>query len=233
LIFNNKKSFDDFKLFLENFNISAPSKKKIKESVPFMNGSYDFSTVGSNGETVYEERTIKVRFNLKEKDRNGLYNRYSSVLEWLMGSGQSKIIFTDMPGYYFLGEVESAPDFEEVVRRRGILEVEFVCDPYKYGIGNYGDLLWNDVDFYAPDYIQQTSFTVSGAKTVNIGIPGSHTIVPKVVCNSNMICTVNGYTTTFTSNKSLDWQFKLKPGLNNIQISGTGSIDFQFQKEGL
>ena len=29
--------------------IQSPSKKKIKMTVPYMNGDYDFSTIGSNG----------------------------------------------------------------------------------------------------------------------------------------------------------------------------------------
>ena len=36
-------------------NSALNAKKKIKETVPFMNGYYDFSTIGSNGEIMYEE----------------------------------------------------------------------------------------------------------------------------------------------------------------------------------
>lgn len=231
LTFNNKNSYTDFRLTIEKISIQPPSKKKIKDSVPFQNGSYDFSTVGSGGDIVYTEREIKITFNLINRDKTELYSHYTAVLEWLFNAPKGKMLFNFMPGYYFLGEVENAPNFEEVLQRAGKLEVMFICDPYKYGIENYGKLLWNNVDFLLPDYIQQTTFNIIGSKTVIIGVPGNNSIVPDVIVTANMNCTLNGYTANFTVTKSKDYKFKLKPGLNTITIIGTGNIDFQFQKK--
>ena len=44
--------------------ITTPSKKKNKSSIPFMNSAYDFSTIGSGGDNVYEQRPIKVKFGI-------------------------------------------------------------------------------------------------------------------------------------------------------------------------
>lgn len=231
ITFNNKNSYTDFGITIESINIQPPSKKKIKDSVPYMNGSYDFSTIGTSGEITYNEREIKIKFNLVKRDKLSLYLKYSKVLEWLLGNGKNQLIFNFMQGYYFLAEVESAPSFEEVLQRAGKLEVTFVCETFKYGVDLAGELLWDNIDFELPDYIQNTSFTVSGNQIVNLYNPSSHSIIPKVVCNSNMSCTLNSYTANFTTTKNIDWQFKLLPGANNIQISGTGNIDFQYRKE--
>ncbi|AJA49526.1 putative phage tail component [Clostridium pasteurianum DSM 525 = ATCC 6013] len=231
ITFNNKNSYVDFGITIESIDIQPPSKKKIKDSVPFMNGSYDFSTIGTGGEAVYNEREIKIRFNLVTRDKLSLYLKYSKVLEWLLGTGQQKLIFNFMQGYYFLAEVENAPSFEEVLQRAGKLEVNFICEPFKYGADLAGDLLWDNIDFELPDYIQNTLFTISGSQTVTLYNPSNHSIIPKVVCNSNMSCTLNSYTANFTTTKNIDWQFKLLPGENNIQITGTGNISFEFRKE--
>lgn len=231
LNFNGKHSYYDFGVTMEYFKPQLPQPKKIIKSMPGMNGDgYDFSTIATNGEIVYTGRNLNCKFNFKESDKIRLEQKYSKVAEWLLGSGKAKLIPDSMPGIFFMAEVQELPQWDEI-RRIGYLVFTFRADPYKKGIANYGDLLWDDVDFYLPDYIQQTKFDINGSMTVIIGVPGSHSVVPNVICNSNMTCTVNGYTATFTSSKSLDWQFKLKPGLNNIQISGTGNIDFQFSKE--
>ena len=39
----NKHSFIDFGLTIKSKSIGMPSKNKVKETIPFMNGQYDFS----------------------------------------------------------------------------------------------------------------------------------------------------------------------------------------------
>lgn len=230
LTFNDKHSFTNFGLYIEEKKINLPSKKKIKDSVPYRNSSYDFSTVGSDGDIVFNDRNIPVKLLLSKTTMYDLYSLYTAVSEWLLGAGQNKLIFDFMPGYFFLAEVEDAPDFDEFIDN-GDLSINFVCKPYKYSTELYGDLLWNNVDFLLPDYIQPTKFNVNGTLTVTIGLPGSHSIVPNVIVDSNMSCKLNNYTANFTTTSSKDYQFKLKPGMNTIQITGTGDIDFQFRKE--
>lgn len=231
ITFNNKNSYTDFDITIASIDVQPPSKKKIKDSVPYMNGSYDFSNIGTGGEIVYNEREIKVIFNLVTNGKYELYIKYSKILEWLMGTGQQKLIFNFMSGYYFLAECENAPSFEEVLQRAGRLEVSFVCEPFKYGTDLAGELLWDNIDFELPDYIQETSFDVVGSQTVTLYNPSNHSIVPKVVTNSSMSCTLNSYTVNFTITKNIDWQFKLLPGANVINITGNGVIDFQYRKE--
>ena len=42
---NNKHSYGDFGLYLKSRNIGLPEKKSIRQTVPFMNGYYDFSAL--------------------------------------------------------------------------------------------------------------------------------------------------------------------------------------------
>jgi predicted phage tail component-like protein len=230
IIFNGKKNFTDLNIGLESFNIQPPSKNKIKISVPFMNGNYDFSTVGSNGGITYTDRIIKVKFNLKALNRGYLYNKYSEVLQWLIGTGQQQLIFTDMPDCYYLAEVENAPSFDEVIRRAGIMEVEFIAKPFKYGVSIEGtEQLWDTFNFEV-DYLQETEFDVVETKTITIYNPGRE-IIPTVNCSSSMTCLLNGYTANFILGDNKDYSFRLANGANSILITGTGTIKFIFRKE--
>lgn len=228
IIFNGKKSYDDFGLILESFNIQPPSKKKIKESVPFMNGSYDFSTVATNGEPVYNERTIRINFYLAERNRAMLYIKYSQMMTWLLAAGKSELIFTDMPDTYFLAEVEEAPDFEEIVARLGRFQITFVGEPFKYGVDYEGQKLWDPFNFET-DYMQDTEFDVIGSATATIYNPGLP-VVPLINVNASMIVTLNGYIANLQPGDNKDYKFKLQPGANSITVTGTGHIKFLFRK---
>lgn len=230
ITFSGKHSWNDFGLYIEEKAISPPAKRKVKETIPGMSGYLDFSTVVSGGEQIYDTREITIKFGLIQGTRENLYSLYTAVLEWLLGAGQSQLIFDFMPGYYFLAEVESTPSWSEFIES-GDLEVKFVCNPYKYGVDNYGNLLWDNIDFNLPDYIEETSFNVNGTQNITLYVSGSHSIVPNVITDSSMECTLNGVSVTFTINKSTDWSFRLQPGQNNIQINGTGNIKFNFRKE--
>lgn len=228
--FNEKNSWNDFKFAIESVVIQPPSKIKVKENVPGMNSFYDFSTVASGGEQVFNTREITVKGFFEGVTREQLYKAYTRVQEWLLGIGQSPLIFSFDAQYYYLAEIESAPTWSEFIVA-GELEIKFIAEPYKYGVNNYGDLLWDDIDFELPDYIQVTHFNISGTKNVTLYIPGSHSIVPSVITSSDMQCTLNGFTTAFTVNKSTDCGFRLRPGENNITIKGVGNIQFNFRKE--
>ena len=229
LTFNNKKSYDDLGIILESYTINPPSKKKIKESVPFMNGSYDFSTVGSNGEIVYTERDIQVNFNLHARSKSELYNKYSEALEWALGVGQASLIFEDSPDVYWLAEVEEAPSFEEVLSRNGKLQIRFVAEPFKIGTEVEGDKIWDTFNFET-DYLQETEFEVNGILVTTIYNPG-RTVVPQVNTSVPMSITANGYTLTTISGSNKDYRFKFKNGANTVTINGSGTVKIFFRKE--
>ena len=143
--FNNKHNHD-MSVVMHSKSIQPPSKKKIKESVPFMNGSYDFSTVGSNGEIVYTERTITVVLGLPTDSKERLHRLYSKTIEWLMDVGKCQLIFDDIKTYYFMAEVEATSTFDEVMSF-GRLTVTFTADPFKTSIEYVGDNLWDTFNF--------------------------------------------------------------------------------------
>ena len=225
----DKHSYDDFKLRIVSREVNPPSKRKIKETVPFMNGSYDFSSI--YGGTVYEDRTLKYVLDLRFKSELEYFQKKTAIINWLLSRGKEPLFDDFMTGVHFLAECEAGPEFSDY----GVgteISVEFVAYPFMIGNTLEGEyLLWDDINFELPDYIQTTEFQVEGSKTVTIYLSGSNTEVPTVVVDSNMACTLNGYTANFTQSKNTDYEFELKPGENIIEIVGTGNIDFQFKKE--
>lgn len=228
ITFNGKHSFNDFGLYVEEQHISPPAKKKIIVPVPYMNAYYDFSTVGSNGEQVYDPRPIVVKLGLLSNTREQLYVLYSQILEWLEDVGQSQLIFDFMPDYYFLAEVQGIPTWDEFVDN-GDLEVTFIAYPFKQGVNQVGEEAWDTFNFET-DYMQDVEFDVVGTKTVTIYNPG-RVVSPVINCSAGMVVQIGDYSTMLNQNDNSDWGFKLKPGENTISIIGIGHIKFVFRKE--
>jgi hypothetical protein len=197
-----------------------------------MNSYYDFSKVASGGEIPYDTRLIEIKFNLKGINKEELYFLYSQILDWLVDADQSKLTFDFEKSYYFLGEVETAPVFQQLSKRLGTVTATFVVEPFKCGVSLEGSQQAWDSFCFLEDVLQETEFDVVESKTVKIVNVG-RIVVPQIVCDSPMDCAVNGYTNTFQGGTSIDYGFKLRQGENSITILGAGHIAFNFRKEKL
>lgn len=226
--FNDKHNYKDYGLILESKQILPPAKQKIKQTVPFMNGTYDFSTIGTNGEPVYGEREVTITLGLPTRSKENLHVLYSKILQWLQDTGQQKLIFDDICDYYFLAEVEDFSEFEELIRF-GKLRVTFVCHPFKSGINLEGSDIWDTFNFEV-DVAQDTEFDVTGSTTVNI-INVGRIITPTLNVNTSMSLIFNSKTYNLTIGDNKFYDFKLANGDNSITINGTGHIKFLFRKQ--
>jgi len=225
--FNDKHSYRDIGLHMKSMSIQPPAKKKIKVDVPFMHGSYDFSTVGSNGEITYTERMVKVVLGFQTRSKAQLYALYSVALEWLQDVGQSRLIFDDLNYYYFMAEIEGISTFEEMLTF-GELEVTFTCEPFKSGIDPVGSTLWDTFNFNE-DVLQDSSYDVVGTKTVNIYNPG-RLVTPLINCSVPMSIAFAGKTYPLIAGDNTPLGLKLLNGNNTLVINGTGHVSVLFRK---
>lgn len=225
--FNNLHSYDDLELLVLDKKITTPTKTKIKENIPFMNGTYDFSDL--YGGNCFSERTLEFTFKLKHNNRIGLEFIKTKIENWLMGTDtQVKLIEDDLPGYYYLAECEST-DFEDFIRF-GKLKATFTAYPFKICDYEEGDIAWDNFNFEL-DVLQETKFDINGVKNVKIHNVGATNIVPEVICSHQMEVTKGNVTYKFNPGTSKDYVFELGIGKNDMTIKGNGTIEFRFRKE--
>jgi len=225
---NGKHSFKDFGLRIIDREFNPPNKVKIKQTVPFMNGSYDFSTL--YGEQTYEERIIKYTLNLKYRNKFEYITKKIQITEWLM-SGIQKELYDDLiPGYYFLAECENGPVFSEYHTGCEI-EVVFIAYPFKMGISQEGTYQLWDTFCFATDYMQESVFDVVGTKDIQLYNVAATKIVPTIICSSNFSIIKAGITYNFSTGTTKNLKFKLEKGMNIMILNGTGNIEFVFRKQ--
>lgn len=226
----NSKHNNDIGLVMHSKLIQPPPKKKIKDSVPFMNGSYDFSTVGSNGEITYSEREITIVFGLPAETKEELQVLYSSALEWLEDTERHELKFDAIIDYYYLAEVEESSSFEEVMEF-GKLTVKFIAYPFKISIDYVGADIWDTFNF-EEDYTQSNEFDVSGSSDITIYNP-RRSVNPIINCTNSMSITHNNRTYNLVVGDNRLYGFRLSNGDNTINVNGTGKIKILFRKESL
>jgi hypothetical protein len=228
ITFNGKHSYNDFGLRVIDKTIGNPSKIKVKERIPFSNQIYDFSQIYGGQE--YEERQLTYVFDLKDYDKKMLAIRKTEILNWLMGPiGKTKLVDDYIEGYYFLAEVEEAPDFDEM-RFRGTLTVNFTAYPFQIAELHEGNDIWDTFNFLL-DVAQITDFTVNGSLFAKIINPGVSVLVPTIISNAQMSIIKEGSTFLVPPGTSKSPDFCLYPGENPMTIQGKGTISFKSYKE--
>ncbi len=226
--FDGRHSYDDFGLTVAERNIGNPKKIKIKERVPFSNMIYDFS--GIYGGQEYEERPLTYVFNVKDYKKIPLTMKKIQALNWLMNPNEKIQLFDDyIPGYYFLAEVEEAPDFDEL-RFHGRLTVQFTVYPFKIGELEEGNDIWDTFNFLL-DYAQITQFEINGSKEIALYNPGVSAVNPVISATAPMTIQIGTKTFNIPAGESRSCDFMLPNLENKITIIGNGSISFHFRKE--
>ena len=224
----NGKHNKEFGIAMESASIGFPAKKKIKETVPFMNGYYDFSTIGSNGEIMYEEREIDITFGIPAQSKEELQFMYSNILEWSVDIPKSQLIFDSIPDYYFEGEVIDSSTLEETMAY-GKLQLKFTCEPFKKSIAYISDGLWDPFNF-EEDYLEDFTFVISGSGTVGIHNPGIM-VRPNICCSATATRTINGKNYNLVKGNKKVYGFYVTIGVDKKTRQTNGTIGFKVRKE--
>jgi len=227
IIFNGMSN-SELDLILTYFKPQPPTPKVIKQEIPYMNGAYDFSNI--YGEQAYNERKISCKLQFVSKNRGFLYTKYSQILEWLLTNNKVRLEYSFEPGLYYMAKVESAPSWD-LFAICGSLDFDFIAYPFKTSTDLEGSSqLWDTFNFET-DIMQESIFNVVGTKTINLYNPGAKRITPNIICSAAMSIIKSGITYNFSIGSTKDFRVMLEKGLNNLTISGTGNIEFEFRKE--
>ena len=227
IIKNNKHSYGDFGIKILSRTISNPTKRKIKETIPFMNGSYDFSLL--YGEQSYDERELSYTFSLPKMDKIKLNMLKIKIINWLNEGLQEPLYDDQIPGFYFLAECTGI-EYDESYYNYAQLTANFIAYPFKISDFQDGHDIWDDFNFEL-DMVQDTIFEVDGTKDITLYNNGAIGINPTVICSNNIEVTKGNSVYKFKQGESKTWAFKLDNGLNTLTIKGTGTIEFKWCKE--
>lgn len=201
LVINNKKSFDDFGVYIATRKITSPKKKVIKESVPFSNNIYDFSKI--NGELYWEERTLEYSFDIAEIKTEDMEVVKSKLLNWLLNVHDTDIYDPYIPNHHFHGSYNS--DSWEEDFGAGTINVSFTVYPYK--ISNKP--------------ITHSRSLNAGVNELTIINNSSHRVTPTIICSENMSIQIGTIIYSFSAGETKVDSIKFESGKNELLVTPT------------
>ena len=134
---NGMDTYLDFGLHLAKREIGRPKRKTIKETVPYMNGSYDFSAL--NGQVAYEDRTLRYTFVFIGANAAEIDVVLTPFANHCALVNNATLTDREMPGYYFKRVYFSSDEIEEDDDGASVTyTVEFTAYPYRIFEGEEG-----------------------------------------------------------------------------------------------
>lgn len=224
--FNGRHSIKDMDLYVADLDISPPKKRHMTQTIPFMNGAYDFSNI--YGVNTYEERTLTYSFEIIAPTQAHLNLIKIKVLAWLLNGEKGELRDDGIPGYYFIAKCISVTEDDN--RDKTTIKATFSAYPFKICDSYEGENLWDPFCFET-DVLQRTRFTVDKAQKVSIYNVGVVDVIPVIYASETFEIIMNENKYTVSPGVTQNDKFRFKVGNNELLLKGTGEIQFFFRKE--
>lgn len=215
-------------MFLISRDAPTPSEKEITESVPYMQGVYDFSML--NFDRYFDNREVTYQVMLFENEYENRKRPEQDIKRNLMKLDIQSLYDTHDQGYHWLGKCKSVAVEDDV--EKGTLSCTIVFDCYPFAIYNSaeGSDIWDDV--YFPHWVfQNTKYTVSGAQSISLFNIGSRSVECEMIVDGDITVIGDFGSVELTSGDYQDTQIVLVMGENHLTLSGNGTIEFKFYRE--
>lgn len=201
-------SYRDFDLYIKSRHISLPEKKSIRETVPFMNGYYDFSAL--NGSPTWNERIIEYAFDVIGNTPQELEAEVARVIDWL-GNVHDEDIFDDtLPNQHWHGSYESCDVDYDDSGESAEIKVAFVVHPFKIA---------NEAIVH--------SLTAGTYTIKNAGMA----VAPYVESTATGAIQIGNYVSAIPANESIHLGIDLERGDNSVIVTGEGTITLRYFEE--
>lgn len=216
----------DHNMWLVERSAPTPPEKEVKENIPFMQGSYDFSMI--LGGRVYDNRTLTYGFEIINQDYQNRKHVQTSLENWLMRSGYEPLYDDHAKGYYYIAKCTSV----DVADSYGGLTAVVVFDAYPFKISELqeGNDIWDTFNFLT-DVAQVTEFNVNGLEDIILYNVGLNNLFPKIRASAPMEIAKDGVTYLIPAGDTKSHEIAIGTGENNMTIKGNGTIEFLFYKE--
>lgn len=212
----DKYSLDDFFFSMRERKISEPTKKSIKETVPFSNKTYDFSNI--NGELYWNERSLEYVFECIMPTPEEIEVAKVAFSNWLMLIQEANLYDPFIEDYHFVATFEDISYEDEVEKTTAT--VKFSAYPFK--IAN-----------------KKTSagFTVNAGEEITVVVANNsgRKLPPTIYSDFGASLKLNDVIFGIPAGETTDSTFNLEVGRNIITITNNsdagGAISFSFFEE--
>lgn len=212
--------------YLTERSAPSPQEQQIVETVPYMQGQYDFSMI--DNERFFANREITYTFKIFNTAYDGRKELEQDIKRQLMPFGIDKLFDSHDTIYHWLGKFKSVEVTDDAKYNSLQAVLAFDCYPFAIRTHPEGSDLWDEV-YFPHWYFQETKFTVNGDMEVTLKNIGSASAPISLIVTGTV--SVNGL--QFKEGIYTDTVLTMEIGDNRFKLSGNGTVDFQFYREEL
>ena len=211
ITFGEYNTAEDWGLTMSTKKIPLPAPKTTFVSVPGRDGDIDM-TEALDGVVHYDVRPASFVFEILEGTVQERLELAKTISQVLHGQMLRIIDQDDYPGYYLIGRVSVT----EVNHNKAYstIKVSATCRPWRYAINE------------ASRTIVLTSLT----RVIVLNNDGSMVVNPMINVSGSLNLEFGTSSVNLTTGVYVLPSFRLRPGLNTIKVSGSGSAVFTYRE---
>lgn len=201
---------------LAALQVSPPEQKTNFVDKPGGHGTWDLSTVLTDGVPVYHDRTLTARLELSTGDKASRDTIIQTLTHTLSGRSLN-IVLPDRAGYHLTGRVQVAKEYSDLAH--AAVTVTAVCSPCLYADTEQSKV------YKLTSTKMQTTFQNAGALPVvpTVRVYGSGTTISAELTFGETTWTLGAGTYTLPG-------LVLAPGSNIISNAGTGYFEVKWRE---
>lgn len=199
---------------LTGWTFSEPEEKTNFIDKPGGDGSWDMSTILTDGIPKYRDRMLTATLECSEGDRLSREEKIRHMVNLLDGMRED-IELPDDPFHYINGKLHVARNYNDPAH--AAVTVTAVCQPWKFS--------------RAETVVTLTATTT--ANTVNLVNNGRRAVVPLLEVTGNgaeVLLSYKGYTLSLTAGTYTWPDLLLTPGKHSLTFSGSGVLKITYRE---
>lgn len=204
--FDGKHSFTDYGLYMAPKTIPLPDPKTNTVSVEGSDGQLDLSTVLTDGDVKFKNRTLELSFHAIGDGWRTKLDAFAAAVH----GQRMQVVFDDDTAHYFYGRV-TVDDVDDQ-KAYGTIKVKVDADPYRYEVAE-----------------TTVSKAVSGSGTASL--PNTRMwVVPSITSTGSIQLTYGGTVYQLAAGTQTVPDLVLKPGTTSVALTGTATVTFAYRK---
>jgi hypothetical protein len=197
---------------LTGYKLSDPEQKTNYIEKAGGDGSWDLSTVNTEGIPRYKDRSLTVTLEHSgstRDDRMTIINYMVNKLDGLTW----QIVLPDRPGYYLTGRVHVREDYNDPAH--AAVTITATCSPWLYKVTE----------------TEHKLTAASTTKTVTLTNEGRLAMVPTLKITGTVALTYGSAYINLTTVGTYEWpDLLLTPGDHVLEYSGTGTLEIKYRE---
>ena len=206
---NDIHTFNDLNLILSASEIPPAKPKTSYIDIPGADGSLDLTE--ANGEVKYSDRDLKFTFTFIPDDFTTFEEKRTEVVNLVNGK-VCKITLDRDEDHYFQGRCTVSGYTAD--RNLHQIKIDVKAKPYKFR-----------------QNITKKTFALTATPTTQRIENSRKSVVPSITCtDDNTVIVFNNGTYNLSAGKHKILDILFTEGKNNVTVSGSGTVTFEFQE---